>query len=144
MSTMCFFRIQLRHGTFISQTCCLCFREGIWRLGCHHLNCSGTNQSPSPEPPSTVCQGQCAWNRWKSLFRQPTVNQSASVEAEPGLTKHPEKFPFLMSGTCWWCDWGRSQQVGWGQQRRASWLQKGKVWLTTSSLTAFLTRKESH
>lgn len=55
----------------IYHTCCLCFREDIWILRCHHLNCSGTNPSPSPVTLSTVCQGQCAWNRWTNLVREP-------------------------------------------------------------------------
>lgn len=74
------FNYNTTHSLFIIyHTCCLCFHEDIWILGCHHLNCSGTNSSPSPVPPSTACWGQCAWNKWKNLLSEATVNQGAGA-----------------------------------------------------------------
>lgn len=64
------FNCNTTHLLFIIyHTCCLCFHEDIWILGCHHLNFSGTNPSSSPAPRSTVCRGQCAWNRWKKALK---------------------------------------------------------------------------
>lgn len=54
----------------IYHTCCLCSHEDIWILGCHQLNFSGTNPSPSPVPLPTVCRGQCAWNRWNNVLKR--------------------------------------------------------------------------
>lgn len=109
----------------IFNTCCLCFREDIWILGCHHLNCSGTNQSPSPVPLSIVCRGQCAWNRWKNLLRSGCWSPFFILEKEtkPKAYQTPREIPSSDL---------RYMLIVWLREKSAGWLRS----LKNSTLTA--------